>query len=50
MSAPIKTSASKQISWCLRFTDKKGKSYEMNRKTRRNKKEPRENEQKSKYW
>ena len=39
MVPPIKTSKSKQISWCLRLTDKNGKSYiSMNRKQRRQKK------------
>ena len=38
MSAPIKTSDSKQISWCLRLKDKNGKSYNQNRKDRRSKK------------
>ena len=38
MAPPIKTSKSKQISWCLRLTDKNGKSYSMNRKQRRQKK------------
>ena len=37
MSVPIKTSKSKQISWCLRFTDKNGKSYKLNRKEQRKK-------------
>ena len=53
MSAPIKTSDSKQISWCLRLTDKNGKSYEQNRKDRRNKKKKEFEEfeePRSKFW
>ena len=50
MSAPIKTSDSKQISWCLRLTDKNGKSYTQNRKDRRSKKLKDFEEPKSKFW
>lgn len=37
MSLPIKTTKSKQVSWCLRLVDKNGKSYKMNREERRKK-------------
>ena len=55
MSAPIKTSDSKQISWCLRLKDKNGKSYNQNRKDRRSKKHKyfedfEETKPKSKFW
>lgn len=52
MSVPIKTSDSKQISWCLRLTDKNGKSYDQNRKDRRSKKHKdfEESKPKSKFW
>lgn len=37
MGYKCKTLKHKQISYCLRFKDKNGKSYKMNRKERRKK-------------
>ena len=38
MGFKCKTIGKEQISYCLRFKDKNGKSYTMNRKERRKKK------------